>query len=104
VTQGSDSRIKRDVKTIDAAKALEFRNGLRWVTFEKFFVSTDEDGKEVTNVTGYEAGLIAQEVQALTQRIGAFEFVVKTSNPDMLALDYNSINAIVMAAEQAALV
>jgi hypothetical protein len=103
VTQGSDSRIKRDVQTIDAAKALEFRNGLRWVTFEKFFTTQDADGKDFTYATGYEAGLIAQEVQALTKKIGAFEFVVKDSNPDMLALDYTSINAIVMAAEQAVL-
>jgi hypothetical protein len=103
VTNGSDMRVKRDVVTIDAEKALAFRNGLRWVTFEKVLPYVGENGEIAQLVTGYEAGLIAQEVQALTEAIGAFQFVVKTQNPDMMGLDYNSINAIVMAAEQALL-
>jgi hypothetical protein len=102
VSQGSDARVKQNVATIDAVKALAFRNGLRWVTYKKVIPVMGQSGI-VSLDTGYEAGLIAQEVQALTEEIGAFQFVVKTQNPDMLGLDYNSINAIVMAAEQALL-
>lgn len=91
----SDATLKENVEAIDAAKALQFRNGLRWVTYEMFTEQheqitetvVDGEGNETQVPTGrYEVkrnslgkkrGLIAQEVQALAASIGDFSDVVQ---------------------------
>jgi hypothetical protein len=90
----SDATLKENITDIDAAKALQFRNGLQWKRYEVFSESqtqimedvTDSEGNTTQVPTGrYEAkrssqgikrGLIAQEVLALAQSIGDFTDVV----------------------------
>lgn len=86
ITTLSDATLKEDVQAIDPAKALQFRNGLRWVSYEMFTEQQEQINDEEGNPTGrYEVkrqslghkyGLIAQDVQALTKTIGAFGDVV----------------------------
>ena len=47
------------------------------------------------------AGVIAQELQALTAELGAFEWLVKTNPGGELSVDYTSLFAIVSAGFQA---
>ena len=94
ITTLSDATLKENVTAIDPAKALQFRNGLRWVSYEMFTEQqeqitetvVDAEGNETKVPTGrYEVkrnslgqkyGLIAQEVQVLTKLVGAFGDVV----------------------------
>ena len=50
------------------------------------------------DVLRHEAGVIAQELQKITKKIGAFEWLVKPSIPDdensILTVDYQSLNSI----------
>lgn len=131
ITTISDATLKENVAPIDPAKALQFRNGLRWVTYEMFTEQqeqiNDAEGKptgryEVKRQSlGQKYGLIAQEIQALTEKVGAFGDVVSvvgeyfTLDKDgypvkgddgkpvvnkRYGLDYDAINVIILAAEQ----
>ncbi len=128
----SDATLKEDVELIDPAKALEFRDGLQWKTYQLFTEQQveimDSEGnstgryKVQRNSQGRKYGLIAQEVKALCQSIGAFEDVVtavdryfqldaqgypvkdadgKPIKLERLGIDYDAVSFIVMAAESA---
>jgi len=128
----SDATLKEDVEPIDPAKALEFRDGLQWKTYQLFTEQQveimDSEGnstgryKVQRNSQGRKYGLIAQEVKALCQSIGAFEDVVtavdryfqldaqgypvkdadgKPIKLERLGIDYDAVSFIVMAAESA---
>jgi hypothetical protein len=127
----SDQTLKENVEAIDPVKALAFRNGLSWKKYEMFTEQQveimDEEGKPTgryrveRNSQGTKYGLIAQEVQALAETVGAFSDVVavvgeyftlddqgypvKDADGNNIVnkrfgLDYDAINFIVMAAEQ----
>ena len=139
ITTLSDATLKENVAAIDPAKALQFRNGLRWVSYEMFTEQqeqitetvTDGEGNETQvptgryevkrNSLGHKYGLIAQEIQALAEKVGAFADVVSVVGEyftldaqgypvkgadgepvvnKRYGLDYDAINVIVMAAEQ----
>jgi hypothetical protein len=137
----SDQRNKREVKPIDAKKAIEFASGLNWVSYELLtdFYSAEfanelaaesyatqlselkerskdkeqaaaakaaiakqiEPDKLGQRELGRDYGLIAQEVQKLTESLGIFGEVVVTGPGGSLSLNYRAIDAIVSRAVQA---
>jgi hypothetical protein len=127
-TPTSDARLKSAIVEIDPEKALALAAAIRWVEFDK--APLQSNAVEVQRQKGAvpdgnggwlasppppsapmpsvgktrQAGVIAQELQQLTQSLGAFTYLVRLTNPadpsSMLAVDYVALYAIVAVGER----
>ena len=88
-TTTSDARLKSDIVDVDLDKALLLARRIKWHCYTK----------QVGAGIRQEAGVIAQELQALTTEIAAFDWLVQQSE-DYLTVDYASLYAILERANQ----
>jgi hypothetical protein len=98
----SDSRYKTNVKLIDADAAIYIQENLSFYTFDKL---VDPERPEAGSYASI--GVIANELQALTLEVGAFESLVTLSDPNdedsYLVVDYVGLDIVLSAATQARL-
>ena len=88
-TTTSDARLKSDIANINLINALQLAKKIKWHKYTKQAGAT----------TRQEAGVIAQELQALTREIGDFEWLVQSSD-NYLTVDYTSLYAILECVNQ----